>query len=75
MPALMQACSFWAMMASVTPKCWRCSEWPMMHRRTPNSASMVGETSPVKAPSGRGCTFCAPSSTGVPAAASAAAGR
>src|SRR6185503_8794388 len=51
----------------VSPKYWRRSEWPTITYTQPASFNMLTETSPVNAPFGSQCTFCAPSLMVLPA--------
>jgi hypothetical protein len=51
MPCASAACAFMFTPPSVSPKYCRRSEWPRITYWQPASASIAGETSPVKAPS------------------------
>jgi phosphoglycerate kinase len=51
---------------SVSPKSWRRSECPSTTPSTPSSVSIGAETSPVNAPSGSWCMFCASTAVALP---------
>ena len=74
-PAASAAGTFSASARSVSPNCSRRSEWPSTTPCTPTSDSITGETSPVNAPSGSWCMFCAYTSTREPRALSTIARR
>ncbi len=74
-PAASAAGTFRASARSVSPKSERRSEWPSTTPWTPISASIGGDTSPVKAPSASECMFWAYSSTREPRAESTIARR
>ena len=59
-PALSAATVFRATCSSVSPNRWRRSEWPTRTTRAPASCTIGMEISPVNAPLGSQCTFCAP---------------
>ena len=75
MPASSAACSFLLTVWSVSAKYSRRSLWPMTTYCTPISRSISALTSPVKAPLGSKCMFCAPTRMLVPLVAAIATRR
>src|SRR5438876_602757 len=70
-PAARAVFAFLLSRASVSPSPCRRSLWPMITYVQPESSSICGDTSPVKAPSFSKWQFWAPSATGEPLSASA----
>src|SRR5262245_36646844 len=74
-PCRCAAATFLCTRSSVSPNNARRSEWPRIDMRTPISASMRGEISPVNGPLSSQWWFCAPRTIRVPAIRSATARR
>src|SRR4051812_8854173 len=74
-PASSAAGTFSARARSVSLKCCRRSECPSSTPFTPSSTIMGADTSPVYAPSGSWCMFCASTLTSEPPSASTVAAR